>query len=160
MQSVDDYLVICHYKINSPHNAIFIPMVGVSFAKLKKEYDKMISLFNPDLPSIICKMLTGGYLINDSIDNTEETENIVKHFLKRANNDYDYDCDYVYDDNDVSDYVSNKQVSYIFPYYINDNNKYLSPIDLHNKILSMDKYKNHKFNVKKCIIIISEAMIK
>jgi hypothetical protein len=132
-----EYFIVCEYRSNFPHQAYFIPCDNVD---LKNKFNEINSLVTQLDPPIIVENYEKseyghcctGYIINDTLDCSKKTSDIVGYWISQINYDGDSDG---------------------FVYYINDENRDLSPRDLHNKLLSMTELEDKSFVVKKCIMI-------
>jgi hypothetical protein len=154
------FIIFCDYNTNYPHNAIFCRS-SFLHDKCEKQLNELIKLFDQnngnDNPNIIISRLKLGsnpndkphmsYNINDRIDESKETNDLINYWLSLIRDDDDYFT------KSVNDGKNN-----VIPYYIKDENKYLSPIDLYHKLLSMTNIYGHEINVERCFMI-SQASI-
>ncbi len=169
---MQDYTVICEYRKHYPHNAIFLKTNFLNenhcdqLNKLKKIFqpnndpinsnndliNSNNNLINPNIAIRIYEKDTkinghycAGYDINGSIDTSVESREMINYWINFTTDSFDADID---ESTESSSCDYNKIL-----YYINGEDKYLSPIELHNRLLSMTDLNGLKITVDNCFII-------
>ena len=176
------YFVICNYSSRYPHEAIFI-RTNYLKENFNEDFMALLKFTNCSVNdnTVPCSNIIEcifennthfngfrcvGYLINDQYDDTKETSDIINRWMQYITHGFsDYSDTKHIDDNYLND-ISNSDTQYTdddcivnpmnddyFSYYINDDNLYLSPSDLCQKLLSMTEYNGRKFEIEQCIII-------
>jgi hypothetical protein len=167
MENINEnkYIAFCLYKHSYPHNVIFCKS-NLLFQKYDNQFKNLTNFFEnhidknteKNIVTINFKKCIDGneyksreYLIKDQHINDIETVNTIIFWLDiiqkyhEIHHYMDDDCDH-YNCNDVL----NKDV---ILYYVLDENKYLSPTQLYDKLLSMKDFHGEKMEIEQCFMI-------
>ena len=160
MEKSIKYFVFCTYHSNYPHQALFVPIKSKIMVSLQPYVDKLICLFAASKTSqnhipIIQKLYKkfgenmttcSGHLVNDVIDESDETFELIDYWTNIQNH-------YNYYNDDVND-----QSQEMFLYYINDANQNLSPKELYLKLLSLTTCNERAVIVEECFMVSEEPL--
>ena len=152
-QATIKYFVFCEYSANYSHKAIFIPINSPVMDKYRPEVNKLKSLFrSPDaykLP-IVYKIFSSnnknmqqciGFCNNGYADLSVETSEIIGFWI-----------------NVVTSEISDKNRHGIFLYYIDGEDKNLSPRELYFKLLCWSKYRETNIKVEECFMVSEKSL--
>lgn len=134
---MEPYFAFCDYSSTFPHRIIFIPINKLdNYHKLSNQI-KEIQKLGPFIIECVVDQELIGYYINGNFDGSDETLKLINYWQ------------FLSDSLDEYDKVPLETISY----YVNDENRSLSPIKLYNKILGMTEYEVHTFCVNNCVIV-------
>jgi len=141
------YFVYCEYDSHYPHHAYFINLNSIDSTVQQKITELIELVSSQQFPIIehciktcgnitfgIVDTKTPGYYINDVLDNSTKTIDLLAYWYAIEHSD----C-LLSDDHLV--------------YYINDENRTLSPKNLYQKLMSMTEFENKKIIVDQCVMM-------
>ena len=136
----NEYFILCDYDSHYPHNAYFISPKDIT-----SEFKEKINNVSP-----------GIYISSDDESQNDEAQvsnqiwemiNCIRRLLDSFG--------HIVPEEKVKLISMSPEFRQInsFVYYINDDNRYLSPKDLYFKLTTMTEYRNKPVIIKKCIML-------
>jgi len=141
----NDYFVFCQYRLSFKSRALFIPLKYIHNTQIEKMIEQLVNLKTSIIEE--CRKKSDysekcfelcGFNINGKMDESENTLKIITDWINLFDNDYLLDEEWY-----------KKSLGY----YINDENSFLSPASLYDKLLNMEEYQEVPITVKRCVMV-------
>jgi hypothetical protein len=122
----DNFFCFCSYDSHYPHYATFVNLDKVS-PEIVKQVEQIIEVGR------FIVVNNGGYVVDGNIQ--DKQVNLVINFWARLMH-----MDELPEEN-------------MYGYYINDENRGLSPLELYKKLTSFQEFRNIKMNIVECVMV-------